>query len=281
MSINILCIGDIVGRPGRMVLADHLKDVIEDRQIDLVVANAENAAGGSGLTPAIIKKLHRYGVDAITLGDHVYRKREIIAAMESSDRIVRPVNLLRQAAGKRWTVVETKNGRYRVAVFCALGQMFMGCWDSPWPAVERTLVEIPSEVVIRVMDFHAEATSEKIAMGWYLNGKASVVFGTHTHVPTADARVLDKGTAFISDVGMTGPYESVLGRRVDRVLGALTTSMPTRFDVATGDPRICGLLATVDPLSGRAEAVERIEIQGRAAEGPAYDSDDGHPRPKK
>jgi len=280
MSINILCLGDVVGRPGRMVLADHLEKLIAEREVELVVCNAENAAGGSGLTPQIFKKLLRYGVDVVTLGDHAFRKREVVALLEQSDRIVRPANLLKPAAGKRWTVVETKSQRYRVGVTCALGQMYMGCWNSPWPALDDALNEMPEEVKIRVIDFHGEATSEKVAVGWLYNGRASVVFGTHTHVPTADARVLDKGTAFITDVGMTGPYESVLGRRVDRVLSALTTTMPTRFEVASGDPRICGLLVAVDPLSGRAESAERIEVCGHVAEGGAYDADDGKPQPK-
>jgi metallophosphoesterase (TIGR00282 family) len=277
MSINILCVGDVVGRPGRMVLADHLEQLIQRHQVECVVCNAENAAGGSGLTPQIVKKLFRYGVDVITLGDHTYRKREIIPTLEQSDRIVCPANLLPAAVGRRWTVVETKSKQHRVGVTCALGQMFMGVWNSPWPALEKALSAMPSDVRVRVVDFHAEATSEKVAMGWYLNGRVSVVFGTHTHIPTADARVLDKGTAYISDVGMTGPYDSVLGRRTDRVLSALTTTMPTRFEVASGDPRLCGVLAAVDPDSGRAESIERVEICGRVTEGGAYDADDGQP----
>jgi len=279
MSINILCLGDVVGRPGRMVLSDHLQQFIEQHQVDCVIANAENAAGGSGLTPQIVKKLSRYGVDVITLGDHTYRKREIIQTLEQSDRVVRPANLLPAAAGRSWTVVETKSKRHQVGVTCVLGQMFMGIWNSPWPAIEKVLAEMPSDIKIRVVDFHAEATSEKVAMGWYLNGKVSVVFGTHTHVPTADERVLDKGTAYISDVGMTGPYDSVLGRRTDRVLSALTTTMPTHFEIASGDPRMCGVLVSVDADTGRAESIERVEVCGRVAEGGAYDADDGRPRP--
>lgn len=275
MLVNILCIGDIVGRPGRMVLADKLPGFIEEHTVDFVVANAENAAGGSGLTPQIIKKLHRYGVDAITLGDHVYRKREVIQALEQSDRVCRPVNLLPGAPGKKWIVAPTKDNRHQVAVLCALGQMYMGNWNSPWPLVARTLEEIPSEAAIRVVDFHAEASSEKIAMGWHLTGKASVVFGTHTHIPTADARVLDGQTAYISDVGMTGPYDSVLGRRKDRVLSFLTTGLPARFDIAEGDPRMCGVLAAVEASSGKAVSIERVEVTGRIAEGGAYDADDG------
>lgn len=278
MSIKILCIGDLVGKPGRGVLADHLKGLITQHNIELVVCNAENAAGGSGLTPQIFSKLLNYGVDAITLGDHVYRKREIIQVLESSTRIVRPANLLAPAAGKRWTVVPTKSGRYQVGVACVLGQMYMGCWDSPWTAIDRCMNEMPAEVKIRVVDFHADASSEKIAMGWHLNGRASVVFGTHTHVPTADARILDKGTAHVSDVGMTGPYDGVLGRRKDRVLTALTTSMPQFFEVATGDPRMYAVLVEVNPDNGRAVSIERLEVKGRVHEGGAYDADDGKPQ---
>jgi metallophosphoesterase (TIGR00282 family) len=199
-------------------------------------------------------------VDVVTLGDHVYRKREIISALERSDRVVRPANISPAAVGKRWTVVPTKSGQQRVAVFCVLGQLYLGTHDSPWRAADEVLKELPPDVLVRVVDFHAEASSEKIAMGWHLNGRASVVFGTHTHIPTADARVLSGGTAFISDVGMTGPYDGVLGRKKERVLYALTTSMPTPFDVATDDVRLCGVLAAVDPATGKAQSVERIEV---------------------
>ena len=274
MSINVLCIGDVVGRSGRGVLADHLPDLIRDREIEFVVCNAENAAGGSGLTPQIFNKLLRYGVDVVTLGDHVYRKADIVPILEQSDRIVRPANLSAAAAGKRWTVAATKSGAQQVAVACVLGQMYMGANDSPWDAVDKVFQEIPPEVKIRMVDMHAEASSEKIAMGWHLNGRASIVFGTHTHIPTADYRVLDGGTAHVSDLGMTGPYDGVLGRRKDRVLKALTTSMPQRFEVSTGDPRLSGVLVAIDPTSGKAESIERIEICGRVREGGAYDDDD-------
>jgi len=280
MTINVLCLGDVVGRPGRMVLADHLGKFITERDVDLVVCNAENAAGGSGITPQIFKKLQRYGVDVVTLGDHTFRKREVMALLSESDRIIRPANLLKPAVGKAWTVVETKSGRHKVGVTCALGQMYMGCWNSPWPALEAAMAEMPDDVKVRVIDFHGEATSEKVAVGWMFDGRVSVVFGTHTHVPTADARVLDNGTAFITDVGMTGPYQSVLGRRTDRVLSALTTTMPARFEVASGDPRMCGVLAAVDPQTGKAVSVERVEVRGRVAEGGAYDADDGKPQPQ-
>lgn len=276
--MNILCIGDVVGKPGRALLSDHLQQIIDDRHVDMVVCNAENAAGGSGLTPQIFKKILRYGVDVATLGDHTYRKLQIVPEMRSSDRIVRPANLAPTAAGRGWTVVADKSGLHKVGVIALLGQTYMRNCDSPWQKVDQILAEMPAEVKIRIVDFHAEASSEKIAMGWHLNGRATVVFGTHTHVPTADAAVLDGGTAFISDVGMTGPYDGVLGRRKDRVLHALTTSMPTPFEVARDDPRLCGVLVTADPSTGLAESIERIEVRGKSVEGPIYDSQDaaGH-----
>ncbi|MBT3198424.1 MAG: YmdB family metallophosphoesterase [Phycisphaerales bacterium] len=261
MSINILCIGDVVGKPGRTVLADHLGNMIIEHNIDLVVCNPENAAGGSGLTPQIFRKLLNYGVDVMTLGDHVYRKSDIMTTLRTSERIVRPANLSARAAGKTWTVVPTKSGDVKVAVACFLGQMYMGSNDSPWDAADRVMAAIPADVKVRVVDFHAEASSEKIAMGWHLDGRASIVFGTHTHIPTADYRVLPMGTAHVSDLGMTGPYDSVLGRRKDRVLTALTTSMPVRFEVASEDVRISSVLVSVDPNTGRANSIKRIEVR--------------------
>jgi 2',3'-cyclic-nucleotide 2'-phosphodiesterase len=261
MSINILCIGDVVGKPGRTVLADHLGNMIVEHSIDLVVCNPENAAGGSGLTPQIFGKLRNYGVDVMTMGDHVYRKNDILNTLRTSDRIVRPANLSARAVGKTWTVVPTKSGDVKVGVACFLGQMYMGANDSPWDAADRVMAAMPADVKVRVVDFHAEASSEKVAMGWHLDGRASIVFGTHTHIPTADYRVLPMGTAHVSDLGMTGPYDSVLGRRKDRVLSALTTSMPVRFEVASEDTRISAVLVAVDPNTGRAESIKRIEVR--------------------
>ena len=278
MPINILCIGDLVGRAGRCVLAEHLPRLIAQHKLELVVCNAENAAGGSGITPQIVQKLLGWGVDVITLGDHVFRKREIIQVLETSDRVIRPANLANTAAGKRFTVVPTKSQQYQVAVACLLGQLYIGAYDSPWAAADKLMNDIPSEVRLRVIDFHAEASSEKVGMGWFLNGRTTAVFGTHTHTPTADARVLDKGTAFISDVGMTGPYDSVLGRRKDRVLAALSSSMPYHFEVALGDPRLSAVLISADPSTGRALAIERIELRGEPITGGPYDRDDARPQ---
>jgi 2',3'-cyclic-nucleotide 2'-phosphodiesterase len=266
MPLNILCIGDVVGQPGRAILGNCLPKLIRDRDIAFVVCNAENASGGSGITPQVFNKLTTYGVDVVTLGDHVYRKADVVPLLRNSDRIVRPANLSPAAAGRTWTVVATRDSAHRVGVACVLGQMYMGSNDSPWAAVDKVLEQMPAEVKIRVIDFHAEASSEKVAMGWHLNGRVSIVFGTHTHIPTADARILDGGTAHISDLGMTGPYDGVLGRRKDRVLSALRTSMPARFDVAEHDVRLCGLLVAVDPDTGRAVAVERIEVRAEAGQ---------------
>jgi len=274
MPIKILCLGDIIGKPGRLVLAELLPKVIADRGIDLVVVNAENAAGGSGLTPPIFQKILATGVDACTLGDHTYRKRDILPTLEQSDRLIRPGNFPPTSIGKGWCVVTSRSG-VKCAVLQIMGRLHMNIQvDDPFRAVDRMLAEIPRDIKVRIVDFHAETSSEKIAMGWYLDGKVSLNFGTHTHTPTADARVLPAGTAYVSDLGMTGPYDSVLGRRKDRVLKHLLSGMPHFFEVATGDPRICGIVATVDEISGLALSIERCDLKGTEQPG-AYDSDDG------
>jgi hypothetical protein len=276
MAIRILCLGDIVGRPGRRVVEQKLKAVVRERKVDLVVANAENIAAGSGITQNLFHKVRAYGVDVVTLGDHVYRKADIVPTLQASERIVRPANLSAQAAGRTFTVVTSANG-VQVAVFCLLGRIYMNMpSDDPFATADRILKGLPAGVRVVVCDMHAEASSEKVAMGHHLDGRASVVFGTHTHVPTADAKVLPGQTAFISDLGMCGPYDSVLGRRKDRILKHMTTQMPVPFDVATGDVRMCGALAEVDETTGRAISMERIEVQGEN-ESQAYDADDKNP----
>ena len=278
MPIKILCLGDIVGKPGRQVLAELLPKVIAERQIDLVVANAENASGGSGITPPVFQKIISYGVDVCTLGDHAFRKREVLPLLEQSERLIRPGNFPPTAIGKGWTVVKSRSG-VSVAVLQVMGRTHMNPpGDDPFRAIDRMLLELPRDVKIKVVDFHAEVSSEKIAMGWHVNGRVSVIFGTHTHTPTADFRVLPAdggsgGTAFVSDVGMTGPYDSVLGRRKDRVLKHLLSGMPHFFEVATGDPRMSGVVVTVDEVSGNALGIERCEMKGTEQAG-AYDSDD-------
>jgi len=273
-SVRILCLGDIVGRPGRQVVHQKLPGLVRDRKVDLVVANAENIAGGSGITQNLFHKVRSYGVDVVTLGDHVYKKADIIPTLQSSERIVRPANLSPGAAGRTHTVVAT-NGNVSVGVFAVLGRIFMSQLpaDDPFAAADRVLDEMPGNVRVCVADVHAEATSEKIAMGHWLDGRVSFIFGTHTHVPTADAKVLPGGSAFISDLGMCGPYDSVLGRRKDRVVKYMTTNMPQPFDVATGDVRLCGAIAEVDEATGRALSIERVEVQGENSD-QAYDADD-------
>jgi 2',3'-cyclic-nucleotide 2'-phosphodiesterase len=273
MSLRILCLGDIVGRPGRQVVHQRLPQLVRQHDVHLVIANAENIAGGSGITTNLFNKIRSYGVDVVTLGDHVYKKADIIPTMQTSERIVRPANLASTAAGRGFTVVTTNSG-VSVGVFCLLGRIFMNLpSDDPFAAADRVLKQFPRNVRVCVCDIHAEASSEKVAMGHHLDGRCSLIFGTHTHIPTADAKILPGGSAFISDLGMCGPYDSVLGRRKDRVIKYMTTNMPQPFDVATGDVRLCGALAEIDPETGRAISIERIEAQGENAD-QAYDADD-------
>ena len=250
-----------------------LPGLVRQHNVDLVIANAENIAGGSGITTNLFHKIRAYGVDVVTLGDHVYKKVDIIPTLQASERIVRPANLASEAAGRTFTVIVTNSG-VGVAVFCLLGRIYMNLpSDDPFAAADRVLSQVPADVRVCVCDIHAEASSEKVAMGHWLDGRCSLVFGTHTHIPTADAKVLRGGTAFISDLGMCGPYDSVLGRRKDRVVKYMTTNMPQPFDVATGDVRLCGALAEIDPQTGRALSIQRIEVEGENAD-QAYDADD-------
>jgi hypothetical protein len=257
MLLNILCCGDVVGQPGRTFLSKALPVLIKSRQIDMVIVNAENAAGGSGITPQIFQKLMHYGVDVVTLGDHCYKRYEIIPLMGSSDRIVRPANLPPMAQGKGYTVVKSRSG-VAVGVTALLGRLYMKPMDCPFRIADQMVNEIHKQTNIMVLDMHAEATSEKIALGWYLDGRASIVFGTHTHVPTADARILPKGTAYITDLGMTGPYESVLGRSREKVTRSLITGMPNMYSIAENDVRVAGILVTVDSTTGKAVKIEQL-----------------------
>jgi len=276
MKINILCIGDIVGRPGRRIVAEKLKSLISELDIDCVIANAENAAGGSGLTPQIYNKLLRYGVNLITLGDHTYRKKEIIETLEKSDNIVRPANFSEQAAGRGVAYYKTSKGP-TVGVIALIGRIFMKPADCPYNAVDKHLPRLEQEADIIVVDFHAEATSEKVAMGYHLDGRVSLCFGTHTHVVTADERIMPDGTAYITDVGMTGASDSVLGRGVESVLKSFRTQMPFPFEVATKDVKMDTILVTIDSETKKAESIKRISVSAEQEEAKSYDSDDGKP----
>ncbi len=274
MIIKVLCVGDIVGRPGRQVLSDHLVHLVKEHAIDCVIVNAENSAGGSGITASIYDKLIKYGVHLITMGDHVYRKRDIFDIMNQSDNIVRPINLSHQAMGREYAIYTTGRGA-QVAVISVLGRMHMPIpTENPFHAMERVLRQIPPDIKTIIVDVHAEVTSEKIALGWFLDGKVSCVYGTHTHVQTADETILPKGTGYITDLGMTGPHESVLGRDTDRVIKSLMTQMPYVYSIATGDLRLNGILLTIDTENGNTLDIERISKRGTLSDNQAYDASD-------
>ncbi len=263
--MRILLIGDIVGKPGRQIVVRALQGLIRERGLDLVVANAENSAGGSGLTPANYQELIAAGVDCITLGDHIYKRKEIASVLIERTNIVKPANFPPAAPGRAWSVVKARNGA-QVAVFSLLGRVFMRPVDCPWTAADRVLAELPAEIKVILLDFHAEATSDKQLMGRHLDGRVSAVLGTHTHVPTADESILPLGTAFQCDVGMTGPFESILGRKIVPVMETTLTFNPTHFDVAEKDVRLCGTIVDVDAATGRATAIERVCIREAEAE---------------
>lgn len=262
--MRLLLIGDIVGKPGRQIVSQALPGLIRERRLDLVIANGENAAAGSGITPDNYTALIAAGVDGVTLGDHIYRRREIIGTLESRPNIVKPANFPPDSPGRDHMVLTAKNG-VSVAVVSLLGRVFMRPVDCPWNAIDRILGQLPPEIKVIVVDFHAEATSDMQLMGRYLDGRVSAVLGTHTHVATADEEIFPGGTAFQCDVGMTGPYKSILGRRVDRVLETTRTFNPTEFEVATDDVRMSGTIVDVDETTGRATGIERICVrQGEA-----------------
>jgi metallophosphoesterase (TIGR00282 family) len=258
--VRILLIGDIVGKPGVKIVTDSLAGLRQRQGIDFVIANGENSADGSGISPSIHKKLIAAGVDCITLGDHIYRRSEIVPVLQRESNILRPANYPASAPGRGWTVVNSAAG-IPVAVVSLMGRVFMRPVDCPWTAVDRVLAEIPADVKVRIVDFHGEATSDKQLMGRYLDGKVTAVLGTHTHVTTADEQILPGGTAFQCDVGMTGPHESILGRRIDRVMETTLTFQPTQFDVATGDVRISGTVVDADEQTGRSTSIRRLVVK--------------------
>ncbi|MCE5267085.1 MAG: TIGR00282 family metallophosphoesterase [Planctomycetaceae bacterium] len=255
--MRILLIGDIVGKPGRHICQQAIHTLRTQENLDLVVANAENAAGGSGLTPEIYHELLAAGVDGITLGDHAFRRREIFPILQSERKIVRAANYPATAPGHDHMILRTRQ-QVSVAVMTLVGRVFMPPVDCPFQAADRVLGSLPSDIRVFLVDFHAEATSDKQLMGRHLDGRASAVLGTHTHVPTADERILPRGTAFQCDVGMTGPHESILGRRIERVMETTRTFRPTHYEVATDDVRLNGSIVDIDPQTGRATAIQRI-----------------------
>jgi 2',3'-cyclic-nucleotide 2'-phosphodiesterase len=261
--MRILFVGDVFGSAGRRIVHEHIGHVISGRSVDLVIVNGENAAGGFGITPAISDELFDLGADVLTTGNHVWDKKEIIDYLKSATpgshdrarRILRPANYAPDTPGYGVYEGELSSGQ-SYAVISLQGRVFMGNNEDPFRVADRLLSQIKAKVI--VVDFHAEATSEKCALGWYLDGRVTAVIGTHTHIPTADDRVLTNGTAYQTDVGMSGPYDSVIGVQKELVLERFLTSMPSKFEAAKGDPRMAALLIECDGETGRATSTERL-----------------------
>lgn len=258
--LKLLFIGDIVGRPGRDIVNERLGSLRAEHAIDFVIANGENAAAGAGITAAIAQSLLGAGVDAITLGDHVWDQREWAHEITRIEHVCRPANLPVSCPGWDHLIIEARG--FRVGVFTVLGRQYLGMKsECPFLCADRMIEQLRSQTDAIIVEIHAEATSEKQALGWYLDGRVTAVLGTHTHVPTADAQVLPKGTAFMCDVGMTGPYASVLGRETEPVVAKFLDGMPRRFPVATGDVRLSGALIDIAPGMARAEKIELLTVR--------------------
>ena len=256
--MRILFIGDIVGEPGRKAIKELVPKITKREHIDFVVANGENSAGGSGITPMIVDELLGYGVDVITSGDHIWKRKEIVDRISQDARILRPANYPRGAPGAGSTVVPSKNG-IDVGVINIQGRVFMQAIECPFRTVRAEVEKIKNKARVIIVDIHAEATSEKIALGWFLDGTVSAIVGTHTHVQTADEKILPNGTAFLTDAGMTGPFDSVIGRNKEQILTRFTTQMPAKFEMAEGDIQLHGAIIDVDEKTGKANSIKRVQ----------------------
>jgi hypothetical protein len=261
--LKLLFIGDVVGRPGREIIAERLLRLRNELGLDFVIANGENAAAGAGLTGAVARTMLDAGVDALTLGDHIWDQKGFEAEIAGLERVCRPANLPSACPGRDHIILE-KDG-FRLAIFTVLGRQYLGMKsECPFLASDRMLGQLASRADAVFVEIHAEATSEKQALGWYLDGRAAAVVGTHTHVPTADASVLPKGTAFLCDAGMTGSYLSVLGRVIEPVVAKFLDGMPRRFPVAEGDVRLSGVVVEYDPAAKRAVRCELLTVRKAA-----------------
>ena len=258
--MKILFIGDIVGSLGRRIVSDLLADIVQTRQIDLVIANGENAASGFGITPRLADELFEAGVEVLTGGNHIWDRKEILDYIPLHPRLLRPANFPDINPGSGLFVGTARNG-VPYAVLNLQGRVFMPSNDCPFRAADREIARIPAEVRVIVVDLHAETTSEKEAMGWYLDGRVSAVIGTHTHVATADEQILPGGTAFQTDVGMTGPHNGVIGMDKAAILRRFLDGRPARFEVATGDVQMNAILLDVDETTGQARAIERLRFR--------------------
>lgn len=258
-TVNVLVIGDIIGRAGRRALAEHLPGLIDQYGIDFTVANGENLAAGFGLTERIAEELFDLGVDVMTNGNHCWDQRDFLNLIDEDDRYVRPMNFSSYAPGRGWSVKETAAG-HKIAVINLIGQIFMGPWDCPFAAADRALEEIPDDVKIVLVDVHAEATSEKMGMGWHLDGRASFVYGTHTHVPTCDETVHASGTAYQSDIGMTASYQSIIGMKVEGALYRMVQRLPQRFEAVERGASIFATKVLIDCETGKTLSIERLHV---------------------
>jgi metallophosphoesterase (TIGR00282 family) len=260
--MKILFIGDVFGQPGRRIVKELLPTLVGEYGPDLVLANGENAAAGFGITPPLVAELLDMGIAVLTSGNHIWDKKDIYAYMnEHSDgRLLRPANYPHGAPGHGLYLGKTRSG-FVYAVLNLQGRVFMNPIDCPFRTADDQLAKIPDEVKIRIVDIHAEATSEKVSLGWYLDGRVTAVVGTHTHIPTADETILPRGAAYITDVGMTGPYDSVIGIEKQSVIQKFLSQLPARFEVAKGDVRLNAVLIEADPLTGRALSIQRIALK--------------------
>jgi len=256
--MKVLFIGDIVGEPGRHAVRDLVPKIVKRSSIDFVIANGENVAGGSGLTPALTDELFDYGVDVVTSGDHVWKRKEIIEKIDTDHRLLRPANYPQHAPGLGSTVVESAEG-CAVGVVNLQGRVFMQAIECPFRTASEEIARLKKKARVIIVDIHAEATSEKIALGYYLDGLASAVLGTHTHVQTADEKILPGGTAYISDAGMTGPFDGVIGRKKEQILARFLSQMPARFEMAEGDIQLHGVVIDIDEKTGKANSIKRIQ----------------------
>ena len=261
MTVRILFIGDIMGRPGREAVKQIIPSLKKDRSCDFVIANGENAAGGKGITPSVAEELYRSGIDVITNGNHVWANKEIFAVIGSDPRLLRPANFPDDMGvpGMGYGFYPLAD-TYEIAVLNLIGRVYMRPYDCPFRVGKHIIDEMRARTSIIIVDFHAEITSEKIALGWFFDGSVSALIGTHTHIPTADERILPGGTAYITDVGMTGPYDSVIGVKKEIIIHGFLTQMPVRHVIATDDVKVCGVIITIDPASGKALEIERISI---------------------
>jgi hypothetical protein len=259
MPVKILFVGDIIGRPGRQALSRELDRLVDRYCIDLVIANGENAAGGFGLTTDTVRELFDIGVDCITSGNHIWDKKEQVPLVLANPRIIRPANYPDGAAGRGSMVVTTPGG-IKVAVLNLEGRIFMKNLECPFRTADREIELLRQETSVIFVDFHAEATSEKSALGWYLDGRVSAVIGTHTHVQTADERILTQGTAYLSDAGMTGSFDSVIGIGKDEAIRKFLTQLPVKFEIPKKDIRLNAVVVAVDESSGRAVSIERVAV---------------------